>query len=104
MLIFSCNPQESNAYKKENPNLKIEYNFYPSSGGEPIYRVLYFDEEVVVENLEHPHTYKGKITKDKIEENEQISKIEIKRIVKLSEKIKKSPMISLEDFGKEMGF
>lgn len=41
---------------------------------------------------------------DKIEEDEQISKIEIKRIVKLSEKIKKSPMISLEDFGKEMGF
>ena len=41
---------------------------------------------------------------DKIEENEQISKSEIKRIVKLSEKAKKSPMISLEDFGKEMGF
>ena len=41
---------------------------------------------------------------DKIEENEQISKSEIKRIMKLSEKAKKSPMISLEDFGKEMGF
>ena len=41
---------------------------------------------------------------DKIEENEQISKPEIKRIVKLSEKAKKSPMIPLEDFGKEMGF
>ena len=41
---------------------------------------------------------------DKIEENEQISKSEIKRIVKLSEKAKKSPMISLEDFGKKMGF
>ena len=41
---------------------------------------------------------------DKIEENEQISKSEIKRIVKLSEKAKKSPMIPLEDFGKEMGF
>ena len=72
MMIFSCNPQESNGHKKENPILKIEYNFYPSSGGEPIYRVLYFDEEVVVENLEHSHTYKGKITKDKIEEIENI--------------------------------
>ena len=41
---------------------------------------------------------------DKIEENEQISKSEIKRIMKLSEKAKKSPMISLEDFGKKMGF
>ena len=41
---------------------------------------------------------------DKIEENEQISKSEIRRIVKLSEKAKKSPMISLEDFGKKMGF
>ena len=41
---------------------------------------------------------------DKIEENEQISKSEIKRIVKLSEKAKKSPMISLENFGKKMGF
>ena len=41
---------------------------------------------------------------DKIEENEQISKSEIKRIMKLSEKAKKSPMISLENFGKEMGF
>ena len=41
---------------------------------------------------------------DKIEENEQISKSEIKRIVKLSEKAKKSPMIPLEDFGKKMGF
>ena len=41
---------------------------------------------------------------DKIEENEQISKSEIKRIVKLSEKVKKSPMISLEDFRKKMGF
>ena len=41
---------------------------------------------------------------DRIEENEQISKLEIKRIVKLSEKAKKSPMIPLEDFGKEMGF
>ena len=41
---------------------------------------------------------------DKIEENEQISKSEIKRIVKLSEKAKKSPMISLKDFGKKMGF
>ena len=41
---------------------------------------------------------------DKIEENEQISKSEIKRIVKLSEKAKKSPMIRLEDFGKKMGF
>ena len=41
---------------------------------------------------------------DKIEENEQISKVEIKKIVKLSEKAKKSPMIPLEDFGKEMGF
>ena len=37
---------------------------------------------------------------DKIEENEQISKSEIKRIVKLSEKAKKSPMIPLEDFVK----
>ena len=41
---------------------------------------------------------------DKIEENEQISKSEIRRIVKLSEKAKKSPMIPLEDFGKKMGF
>ena len=41
---------------------------------------------------------------DKIEENEQISKLEIKRIMKLSEKVKKSPMMSLEDFGKKMGF
>ena len=41
---------------------------------------------------------------DKIEKNEQISKSEIKRIVKLSEKAKKSPMIPLEDFGKKMGF
>ena len=41
---------------------------------------------------------------DKIEENEQISKSEIKRIMKLSEKAKKSPMIPLEDFGKKMGF
>ena len=75
MLIFSCNPQESNGHKnkKENPILKIEYNFYASSGGEPIYRVLYCDEEVVVENLEHSHTYKGKITKDKIEEIENIT-------------------------------
>jgi lipoprotein len=66
LLIFSCNPQESNGHKKENPILKIEYNFYASSGGEPIYRVLYCDKEVIVENLEHSHTYKGKITKDKI--------------------------------------
>ena len=73
LLIFSCNPQESNGHKKENPILKIGYNFYPSSGGEPIYRVLYFDEEVVVENLEHSHTCKGKITKDKIEEIERIT-------------------------------
>ena len=73
MMIFSCNPQESNGHKKENPILKIEYNFYASSGGEPIYRVLYCDEEVVVENLEHSHTYKGKITKDKIEEIEKIT-------------------------------
>ena len=72
MLIFSCNPQESNEHK-EDSMLKIEYNFYASSGGEPIYRVLYFDEEVVVENLEHSHTYKGKITKDKIEEIERIT-------------------------------
>ena len=41
---------------------------------------------------------------DKIEENEQISKSEIKRIMKLSEKVKKSPMMSLEDFGKKMEF
>ena len=41
---------------------------------------------------------------DKIEENKQISKSEIKRIMKLSEKAKKSPMISLENFGKKMGF
>ena len=73
LLIFSCNPQESNGHKKENPILKIEYNFYASSGGEPIYRVLYCDKEVVVENLEHSHTYKGKITKDKIEEIEKIT-------------------------------
>ena len=73
LLIFSCNPQESNGHKEENPILKIEYNFYASSGGEPIYRVLYFDEEVIVENLEHSHTYKGKITKDKIEEIERIT-------------------------------
>ena len=72
LMIFSCNPQESNGRKKENPILKIEYNFYASSGGEPIYRVLYFDEEVIVENLEHSHTYKGKITKDKIEEIDSI--------------------------------
>ena len=72
LLIFSCNPQESNGHKEENPILKIEYNFYASSGGEPIYRVLYCDEEVVVENLEHSHTYKGKITKDEIEEIESI--------------------------------
>ena len=72
ILIFSCNPQESNGHK-EDSMLKIEYNFYASSGGEPIYRVLYFDEEVVVENLEHSHTYKGKITKDKIEEIENIT-------------------------------
>ena len=41
---------------------------------------------------------------DKIEENEQISKLEIKRIMKLSEKAKKSPMMSLEDFGKKWDF
>lgn len=41
---------------------------------------------------------------DKIEENEQISKSEIKIIMKLFEKAKKSPMMSLEDFGKKMGF
>ena len=73
LLIFSCNPQESSGHKEENPILKIEYNFYASSGGETIYRVLYFDEEVIVENLEHSHTYKGKITKDKIEEIERIT-------------------------------
>ena len=73
LLIFSCNPQESNGHKKENPILKIEYNFYASSGGEPIYRVLYFDEEVVVENLEYSYIYKGKIAKDKIEEIEKIT-------------------------------
>ena len=73
MLIFSCNPQEGNGHKKENPVLKIEYNFYASSGGEPIYRVLYFDEEVVVENLEYSYIYKGKIAKDKIEEIEKIT-------------------------------
>lgn len=73
LLIFSCNPQEGNRHKKENPILKIEYNFYASSGGEPIYRVLYFDEEVVVGNLENSHTYKGKIAKDKIEEIEKIT-------------------------------
>ena len=73
LLIFSCNPQESNGHKKENPVLKIEYNFYASSGGEPIYRVLYFDEEVVVENLEYSYIYKGKIAKDKIEEIEKIT-------------------------------
>lgn len=72
MLIFSCNPQESNEHK-EDSMLKIEYNFYASSGGEPIYKVLYFDEEVIVENLEHSLTYKGKITKDKIEEIEKIT-------------------------------
>ena len=73
LLMFSCNPQDSNGHKKANPILKIEYNFYASSGGEPMYRALYFDEEVVVENLEHSHTYKGKITKDKIEEIERIT-------------------------------
>ena len=73
ILIFSCNPQESNGHKKENPILKIEYNFYASSGGEPIYRVLYFNEEVVVENLEYSYIYKGKIAKDKIEEIENIT-------------------------------
>ena len=72
LLIFSCNPQESNGHK-EDSMLKIEYNFYASSGGEPIYRVLYCDEEVIVENLEHSQTYKGKITKDKIEEIEKIT-------------------------------
>ena len=41
---------------------------------------------------------------DKMEENEQFSKSEIKRILKLSEKAKKSPMTSLEEFGREMGF
>ena len=41
---------------------------------------------------------------DKIEENKQISKSEIKRIMKLSEKAKKSPMMSLEDFGKKWDF
>ena len=41
---------------------------------------------------------------DKMEENEQISKSEVKRILKLSEKAKKFPMTSLEDFEKEMGF
>ena len=41
---------------------------------------------------------------DKMEENEQISKSEVKRILKLSEKAKKFPMMSLEDFGKKMGF
>ena len=73
LLIFSCIPQESHGHKKETPILKIEYNFYASSGGEPIYRVLYCDEEVVVENLKHSHTYKGKITKDRIEEIENIT-------------------------------
>ena len=72
LLIFSCNPQESNGHKKENLILKIEYNFYASSGGEPIYRVLYCDEEVVVENLEYSYIYKEKIAKDKIEEIEKI--------------------------------
>lgn len=41
---------------------------------------------------------------DKLEENEQLSKSEIKKILKLSKKAKKTPMIPLEDFGKEMGF
>ena len=67
LLIFSCNSQENNRRHKEDTILKIEYNFYPSSGGDPIYRVSYFNEEVIVENLEYSYIYKGKIAKDKIE-------------------------------------
>ena len=72
LLIFSCNSQENNRRHKEDTILKIEYNFYPSSGGDPIYRVSYFNEEVIVENLEYSYIYKGKIAKDKIEEIENI--------------------------------
>lgn len=73
LLIFSCNSQENNRRHKEDTILKIEYNFYPSSGGDPIYRVSYFNEEVIVENLEYSYIYKGKIAKDKIEEIENIT-------------------------------
>jgi hypothetical protein len=55
LIFISCNSQEKktvNNTHTENEKMKIEFNFYPSSGGNAIYTVDYSEGVLYVKNLE----------------------------------------------------
>lgn len=57
LLIFSsCNSQEKKSAdertNKSNEEMKLEFNFYPSSGGQAIYIIDYSSDGLYIKNLE----------------------------------------------------
>jgi hypothetical protein len=72
LLVFSsCNSQEKKTIDdtviRGGEKMKVEFNFYPSSGGDPIYTITYSDEILYVKKLEFIDEiteYKKKFTKN----------------------------------------
>ncbi len=57
LLIFtSCNSQEKKSDDKTtikiDENMRVEFNFYPSSGGSAIYTIDYHNDSLCIKNLE----------------------------------------------------
>ncbi len=55
LLIFSCNSQEKKSDDKiiikRDENMRVEFNFYPSSGGSPIYTIDCHNDSLRIKNL-----------------------------------------------------
>lgn len=71
IIFTSCNSQNKKTGNEEfkgYEKMRIEFNFYPSSGGEAIYRVNYAEDTVLIKNLkprENDNTIYKKVLSDK---------------------------------------
>jgi hypothetical protein len=88
LLIFSsCNSQEkknsNETTNREVKKMKIEFNFYPSSGGNAIYTIVCSDDILYIKNLEpvgnETSDYKKKLTEKEIKRVKQVVYEVIKR-------------------------
>lgn len=85
-LTISCNSQDKKMVNNlDNNCLMIEYNFYPSSGGNSIYSVTLKNGLIRVVNNEKGTIY-----------SESISKCKNQDILKISEGIKESKNVETE--------
>ncbi len=90
LFFTSCNSQENKSEDKtiikRDENMKVEFNFYPSSGGSAIYTIDYYNDSLYIKNLEPTG---NELTDFK----KYLSENEIERVKQMVSKLKKRDVI-----------